>query len=182
MNKIVCTLFALLLAIPALAQIDTGSIVGTVRDPTGAVVPNASVTLTNTATGVARTSATNEAGEYQFNALVPGTYSVKASATGFASQQRNDVTIEVQSRPSVDFDLKIGDAAQTIEVQAGTPLLETQTADVGGVVAERPIRDLPLNGRRYADLALLEPGIQKNYTNGNNMAPDRFSSNGNLEV
>jgi len=182
MNKIVCTLFALLLAIPALAQIDTGSIVGTVRDPTGAAVPNASVTLTNTATGVARTSATNEAGEYQFNALVPGTYSVKASATGFASQQRNDVTIEVQSRPSVDFDLKIGDAAQTIEVQAGTPLLETQTADVGGVVAERPIRDLPLNGRRYADLALLEPGIQKNYTNGNNMAPDRFSSNGNLEV
>ena len=182
MTRMLRTVLALLLVVPAFAQTDTGSLVGTVRDPTGAAVPNASVTLTNSATGVSRTSTTNESGAYQFNALLAGSYNVKASAPGFASQIRNDVAIDIQSRPSVDFELKIGDAAQTIEVEAGTPLLETQTADVGGVVAERPIRDLPLNGRRYADLALLEPGIQKNYTNGNNQAPDRFSSNGNLEV
>ena len=82
----------------------------------------------------------------------------------------------------MDFSLKVGAVTDTVEVQASSALLQTQSADVGGVVQEKQIRDLPLNGRRYADLALLEAGIQKNYTNPNNMAPDRFSSNGNLET
>ena len=166
----------------AWSQLDTGSIVGTVRDPSGAAVPKAAVTVTNTATGVAVTSETNAAGEYQVTALIPGTYSVKVTAPGFAAQVNNAVEIHVQSRLSVDFSLNVGEVTQTMEVQAATPLLQTETADVGGVVQERQIVDLPLNGRRYADLALLEAGIQKNLTNQNNTAPDRFSSNGNLET
>src|SRR5439155_6022378 len=75
----------------------------------------------------------------------------------------------------------VGQVSQVVEVTAATPLLQTQTADVGGVVGARQIVDLPLNGRRYADLALLEPGVQKYYS-ANNPAPDRFSSNGNLEL
>jgi Carboxypeptidase regulatory-like domain len=165
-----------------LAQIDTGAIVGTVRDPSGAAVPSATMTVTNAATGISQTTTTNGAGEYQFTALVPGTYSVKAAAAGFSTQVNNSVPVDVQSRPAIDFTLQVGEARQVVEVQASTPLLQTQTADVGGVMQEKQIVDLPLNGRRYADLVLLEAGIQKNLTNTNNTAPDRFSSNGNLEL
>ncbi|MEO8130699.1 MAG: TonB-dependent receptor, partial [Bryobacteraceae bacterium] len=164
------------------AQIDTGAIVGTVRDSSGAAVVKATITLTNAATGVVQTTTSNEAGQYQFSAVLPGNYSVKGSAPGFATQVQKDIEIHVQSRPSVDFTLSVGEVTQVLEVQATTQLLQTQSADVGGVVQERQIRDLPLNGRRYADLALLEPGVQKNLTNQNNQAPDRFSSNGNLET
>jgi Carboxypeptidase regulatory-like domain/TonB dependent receptor-like, beta-barrel len=178
------SVFALLLALanPSAAQIDTGAIVGTVRDSSGAAVPKAVVTITNGATGVKRTVPTNDAGEYQFTALPPGTYSVRVTAAGFGPQEQKDIELHVQSRPSVDFSLKVGAVTETVQVQSAGALLQTQSADVGGVVQERQIRDLPLNGRRYADLALLEPGIQKNLTNSNNTAPDRFSSNGNLET
>ncbi len=145
-------------------------------------VANATITLTNKANGQVLTTKTNSVGEYQFNAMHPGHYTVKAEMSGFTSQQIGDVEVDVQSRPSVDFTLQVGNVTQTLEVQATTPLLDTQTAELGGVVHSEQIVDLPLNGRRYADLALLEPGIQKNLTNTNNTAPDRFSSNGNLET
>jgi hypothetical protein len=164
------------------AQIDTGAIVGTVKDASGAVVPNAAVELTNNATAEKQNAVTNAAGEYQFIALRPGVYSVRVSAQGFGPQVRNRIEIHVQSRPSVDFSLSVGTVSETVEVTAAEPLLQTQDAVLGGVVQTRQINDLPLNGRRYADLALLEPGIQKNLTNPNNTAPDRFSSNGNLET
>ncbi|MCU1233364.1 MAG: TonB-dependent receptor [Candidatus Solibacter sp.] len=174
--------FFFLINNPVDAQIDTGAIVGTVRDASGAAIPKAAVTLTQAATGLNQNTATNDAGEYQFIALPPGTYSVKATAPGFGPQVQNDIDLHVQSRPSVDFSLKVGAVTDTVEVQSTSVLLQTQSADVGGVVQEKQIRDLPLNGRRYADLALLEAGIQKNLTNPNNTAPDRFSSNGNLET
>lgn len=181
--KVSTTLAFLFLAAGAsLAQIDTGAIVGTVRDASNAAVPRASVTLANAATGITQNTVTNESGEYQFTALPPGTYSVRATAPGFSAQVQNDIDLHVQSRPSVDFNLKVGEVSETVEVTSAGAVLQTQTADVGGVVQEKQIRDLPLNGRRYADLALLEAGIQKNYTNPNNTAPDRFSSNGNLET
>lgn len=164
------------------AQIDRGSIVGSVRDSTGGTIAGATVTVTEKSTSVTLTGKTNSSGEYQFNALKPGSYSVKASMEGFSSQEFPDVVVEVQGRPSIEFNLQVGSVSQTLEVKEQTPLLNTETADVGGVVRERQIVDLPLNGRRYSDLALLEPGIQRNLTNTNNTAPDRFSSNGNLET
>jgi hypothetical protein len=172
---------AILAAVAAYAQIDTGAIVGSVLDPSGAAVPKATVTATNVATNEVLTTVTNSAGQYQFISLRVGTYNVKATAQGFAAAVVSNVQIDVQSRPSIDFSLKVGDATQQIQVEATAPLLNTQTADVGGVVAQQQIRDLPLNGRRYADLALLEAGIQKDPT-VSNAAPDRFSSNGNLET
>ena len=167
----------------ALAQIDTGSVVGTVRDASGAAIPKASVTLTNKATAQTSTTITNDVGEYQFPALHPGDYSVKAVAKGFSAQEFADVHVDVQSRPSIDFTLQVGNVSQTLEVQSIAPLLDTQTAELGGVVNEQQIVDLPLNGRRYADLALLEAGTFK-MPNSEvaNAAPDRFSSNGNLET
>jgi hypothetical protein len=170
------------LAQPVAAQIDTGAIVGTVTDQSGASIPKASIVVTNESTGVVRNTQTNESGQYQVTALIPGRYAVKASASGFGSELRGGIQIDVQSRPAIDFALKVGHATQTIEVSSVTPVLQTQTADVGAVVQQQQINDLPLNGRRYSDLSLLEAGITRNLTNTNNTAPDRFSSNGNWET
>jgi hypothetical protein len=164
------------------AQIDTGSIVGVVRDPSGAAIAGATVTLKNNATSVTRVVTTNEEGGYQFAAIIPGTYSVQVSAANFESAISTNIEINVQSRPAIDFALKVGQSTQVIEVSSISPVLQTETADVGGVVQSQQINDLPLNGRRYSDLALLEAGIQRNQVNQNNQAPDRFSSNGNLET
>src|SRR5690242_8964555 len=139
-------------------QIDTGSIIGTVQDPSGSALANAGLTATNEASGSILTTKANDAGQYQFSDLRPGDYTVKASAPGFSAQLVRDVHIDVQTRARVDFSLKVGQVTEVLEIQAVTPLLQTQDADVGGVVLENQIRDLPLNGRRYADLALLEAG------------------------
>ena len=106
------------LAAAAFGQIDTGSIVGTVRDSSGASIPNAAITLTNKATNVNLNTTSNDAGEYQFNALHPGSYSVKAVVSGFSAQQFSDVQIDVQTRQSVDFTLQVGNVTQTLEVQS----------------------------------------------------------------
>jgi hypothetical protein len=174
--------FALLISTALFAQIDTGSIVGIVTDSSGAAIKGATVTLTNTGTGVTRVATTNDDGGYQFAALIPGIYSVKASAAGFDATVRTNIEIDVQSRPAIDFSLKVGQSKEVVEVTSVTPVLQTESADVGGVVQKEQINDLPLNGRRYSDLALLEAGIQRNQVNQNNTAPDRFSSNGNLET
>jgi Carboxypeptidase regulatory-like domain len=165
------------------SQIDTGAIVGTVRDASGAPIPNATVSATNKATNQVSNSETNGAGEYAFNVLHAGTYSVRASVSGFTTQEFTDVQVDVQSRILRDFGLQVGNVTQTLEVQSTAPLLDTQTADLGGVVNEQQIVDLPLNGRRYSDLALLEAGTFKAPNNlVANAAPDRFSANGNLET
>jgi len=168
-------------ALPAIAQIDRGAIVGRVTDASGAVVPKASVVVTNKDTGVAVTTSTNEAGEYQVLALIPGTYSVRVSSQGFDSVLRDNIALHVQDRLSVEVSLKVGSVSQEVIVTGAEPLLQTESADVGNVVDTRLVNDLPLNGRRYADLALLEAGVQKFYS-ANNPAPDRFSVNGNLET
>ena len=173
--------FLVMGALSAFAQVDRGVMVGRVLDASGAVVPNAIVTVTNKATGVALTSPVNDAGEYQVLSLIPGTYSVKVTAEGFEGALRDNVVVHVQDRISLEFTLKVGSVKQEVLVTGNEPLLQTQTADVGNVVDSQRVNDLPLNGRRYADLALLEPGVQKFYA-ANNPAPDRFSVNGNLEL
>jgi Carboxypeptidase regulatory-like domain/TonB dependent receptor len=166
---------------PAWGQIDRGAIVGKISDASGAIVQKATVVITNKATGVSQIASVNDAGEYQVLTLLPGVYTVKVSADGFQTAVEDDIEIHVQDRLSVNFVMKVGSVSQEVLVTGAEPLLQTQTADVGGVVNEEQINDLPLNGRRYADLALLEPGVQKFY-GAANPAPDRFSVNGNLEL
>ena len=180
--KLVLLALTFLLSSSLYAQIDTGSIVGIVKDPSGAVISGATVTLKNSATGVTRVVTTNQDGGYQFAAVTPGVYSVQASSANFESAISNNIEIDVQSRPAIDFTLRLGQSTQVVEVSSAAPVLQTESADVGGVVQGEQIVDLPLNGRRYSDLALLEAGIQRNQVNQNNTAPDRFSSNGNLET
>src|SRR6202030_4055229 len=127
---------AVILLLPrfASAQIDTGSVVGIVSDPSGAAIPGATVTLSNEASGVSRSVSTNGDGEYQFAAVIPGTYSVQATAQNFESAVSTHVEVDVQSRPAINFTLKVGTSSQVVEVSSITPVLQTETADVGGVV------------------------------------------------
>ena len=179
--RIVLTLFLLCAAQSSLGQLDAGSITGTLRDPSGAVIVGATVTIRNVATGVTTILKSNNDGTYQALALIPGTYSVEASAAGFSTAKNATVEIHVKTRAEVDFNLVPGAATDTIEIRSNFQGLQTQSADVGNVIGTTQINDLPLNARRYADLALLEPGIFKN-PGAANPAPDRFSSNGNLET
>lgn len=165
----------------ASAQIDTGTITGTLHDQQDAVVPGATVTIRNIATGVSSVTKTNGNGTYEVLSLIPGMYSVEVSAAGFGGAKNPGVEIHVKSRVEVDFTLKVGATSDQVEVNEAAVLLQTQSADVGTVVGAQQINDLPLNSRRYADLALLSPGIFKNPSVAN-AAPDRFSSNGNSET
>lgn len=179
--RLLLPLCLLLGAVHAHAQLDNGSITGTARDVSGAVIAGASVTIRNVATGVTTTLTTNQDGVYQALALIPGTYEVEVASPGFGTSKQTGIEVHVKTRAQVDFELKAGSQNDTVEVSAEVLGLQTQSADVGNIVSTTQINDLPLNARRYADLALLEPGIFKNPAVANN-APDRFSSNGNLET
>ncbi|MGH9397107.1 MAG: carboxypeptidase-like regulatory domain-containing protein [Terriglobia bacterium] len=134
-------------ASPLWGQIDRGAIVGAVRDSSGAVIPNATVTVANKDTGVSVSTQTNSDGAYQVLALIPGTYSAAASASGFGKQTQSGIVIHVQSRLNVNFSLNVGAVRQEVVVTTLPELLQTQTAAVGHVIGSRQIVDLPLNGR-----------------------------------
>ena len=118
----------------AIAQQSTASVNGAVEDQTGAVVPNAQVKLTNTGTGVVRTTTTNSTGIYTFPSVVPGVYSMQVSAHGFAPQSQPPVTLQVDQVATFDFHLKVGSTSSTVTVTGTPPALETSTAQIGTVV------------------------------------------------
>jgi len=139
------------------------AITGEVRDQTGAVVPNARITATNVATNVSRSTATNAAGIYSFPDLIPATYQITVSATGFQTAT-STVEIQVQQTARVDFILTLGQASQTVEVSALAASLTTENATVGTVIAEKNINDLPLNGRNFLQLVALAPNVTYGFT------------------
>ena len=151
--------FLLALVAPAFAQIDTASIVGTVTDQSGAVLPGVTVTATQDATGVTTTAVTNTRGEYVFPNLKVGRYTVAAELSGFKRALQREVALNVQGRSEVNFQLAVGDLSEEVVVSGRPELLQTQSADIGNVVDERQVRDLPLLGRRYSELAFLTPGV-----------------------
>ena len=143
----------LLLATATLrAQQTSGSVVGTVTDNTGAVVSGATVTLTDVDTGDRRTATTNSAGDYQFVNLMPGNYRVDVENSGFKHFIRTNVVVQVQGSTRVDASLELGNVSETVEVTAQAPLVETQQATIGQVVAGRAVTELPLNGRNVFNL------------------------------
>lgn len=148
----------LLSAGSAAAQIDTAAIVGTVRDASGAVLPGVTITATHDASGVALSVTTNSAGQFVFPSVRVGKYTVAAELQGFRRALQKDVTLQVQDRTEVNFALELGAVSEEVFVR-GRTVLQTQTADIGNVVDERQVRDLPLLGRRYSELALLSPGV-----------------------
>ncbi|MBM3783803.1 MAG: carboxypeptidase regulatory-like domain-containing protein [Acidobacteria bacterium] len=152
--------FLLILAFSLTARSQTfGDITGEVKDSTGAVVPSARVTATNSATNTSRDTVTNEAGIYRFPSLVPGMYAVRVEASGFRAAVRNGIELQVQQTATIDFALTVGQVNETVEVSATASLLNTQDATVGTVIEQRRIVDLPLNGRNFLQLVSLSPNV-----------------------
>jgi hypothetical protein len=151
--------FALLLLMPALAQQTTGSISGTVADTSGAVIPGVEVKLTNTNTGSISSTKTDHAGNYLFLLLPPGTYSIDVSNKGFKTYRREGIIVEVNRSLGVPVTLAVGATTETIEVVAGTPLLDPNTSSVGTTVTNRSVADLPVLGRNVSSLANLVPTV-----------------------
>ena len=161
------------------AQADTGSIQGTIKDPSGAVIPNAKVTLTNEGTNLALTVTAGGDGGYIFSAVKIGIYSVSAEIQGFAKAIQPHITLNIQQQLVVDLTLKPGMVTQTIEVTGAPPALQTQNASLGQVVNARNVNDLPLNGRNFTFLAQLAAGVNtpEPDTRGNAQS-GAFSANG----
>jgi hypothetical protein len=164
---------------PLHAQADTGSIQGTIKDQSGAVIPGAKVTLTNEGTNLTITVTSAGDGSYIFVPVKIGVYAVSAEAPGFAKAVQPHITLNIQQQLVVDLTLKPGMVTQTIEVTAAPPVLQTLNASVGQVVNSRNVNNLPLNGRNFTFLAQLAAGVNtpEADTRGN-AASGAFSANG----
>jgi hypothetical protein len=144
----------------AYAQFDTASVVGTVKDNTGAVVPGATVMLTNLDTGIAVTRVSDENGNYEFMTVRAGRYKVTAELEGFSIALADNVDITVGARQRVDLQLKPGNVNETVEVVGAATRLETDSSQRGQLITGQQAVELPLNGREYSSLALLSPGVR----------------------
>ncbi len=170
-------LIVLAFAATALAQVDTAALVGTVHDASGAVVPNATVTVTEVNTNSKTVLHTDDSGNYASPPLKVGTYNVVAEAGGFKSQTRTNLTLQVQDRVRIDFEMQVGAVTENVTVEAEQSVIQTETSSLGQVVNARQMVDLPLNGRNYLDLATLTSGVVRvEGTNGN--AGGGFVANG----
>ncbi len=134
------------------------TIVGDITDSSGAVAPNVTVTVINEGTKIERKVQTNDAGQYRITPLNPGTYTIQVESTGFKREVRSGVVLEVAAVLEVDFDLKVGEVTETVNVTGVTPVLQTEDASVGNVVNAEELKNLPVNGRNYTRLILLMSG------------------------
>jgi len=169
----------LICASPARSQVDSGSILGTVNDQSGAVIAAAKVTLTSEATGVTLTTTTGPEGVYKFSPVRIGSYRIDVSYAGFESVTAKGVQVNIGADVVQNFTLKPGNVSQTVEVNAEAPLLQSQSAAVGQIVDTNTVNNLPLNGRNFTFLAQVSAGVNTPQadTRGN-AASGAFSANG----
>src|SRR6516165_3607403 len=161
------------------AQIDTGSILGTISDSTGAVIPSAKVSLTNEGTNLTIMTASKGDGTYIFTPVKIGSYAVTAESAGFEKVTQTHITVNIDQQVVVNLTLKPGQVTETVEVTAAPALLQTQTAAVGQVVGTQSVNNLPLNGRNFTFLAQVVAGVNTPQadTRGN-AASGAFAANG----
>ena len=165
---VVGLLVSLLWSAEAAAQA-TAQITGSVKDQSGAVLPGVDVSVTQTDTGLMRNTVTNEAGAYVLSNLPIGPYRLEATLSGFRTYVQTGIVLQVNSNPTVDVALGLGDVAETVQVQANAALVETRNPGVGQVVNNQQILELPLNGRQVTDLITLAGGaVQNGSTRANN--------------
>jgi len=164
----------ILLASHADAQTSGATLSGTVTDQSGGVVPQATISIKNVATGITRSNTTSAAGFYSAPNLLPGIYEVKAEAQGFTSKLQTGVNLTVGEQQVLNFSLQVGQMSQTVEVNTEAPNVDLASSTISAVVSSTTVRELPLNGRSWTDLATLQPGVnsiqtQPDFTAG----PDR---------
>jgi hypothetical protein len=169
----IATVFSLCTSFSVVAQVDSGKIVGTVKDASGAIISAATVTVTETQTNAEKKIATNSAGEYVVTELKPGIYTVKAERAGFKTALEAAFKLDINQVVRVDFSLIVGSVQEQVIVTAAEPLLESETSSIGQVIDESRVHQLPLNGRDFIQLAYLSPGV--------NMGPASTGSTGNVQ-
>src|ERR1700720_3033843 len=161
-GKGVCALgvvAVLLFSLSLFSQVNTGTISGVVQDTSGAVIGGATVTVRNVDTGIATTITSDVGGRYVVPNLTVGNYEVRGQQAGFRTEIRSGITLTVGREEVINLTLNVGQVADTVTVTAEAPVIETTTAAMSSLVDDRTIRDLPLNGRSYDQLALLQPGV-----------------------
>jgi hypothetical protein len=142
----------MLAAIPAMAQLPTGTIAGVVKDASGGTVPDATVTASSVETDAVKTTTTGPDGAYRFSALQPGHYNVKVEKSGFKTQNQTGFTLDVAQELVVNAALEVGSSTQEVTVTGEAPLVETGTSALSGLVNDTKVAELPLNGRDFVDL------------------------------
>ena len=167
--RAIAVLFLLCVLTPGIApaQSPAGTIAGVVRDSSGAVVPGVQVEAVNAATGLVRTSATSEQGDYGLPALLPGDYQLSVEAAGFERIVRS-VIVEAGGTTTVNFDLRVGEVKESVTAEAISPQIHFDSASIRGLITRGEIEGLPLNGRSFYELAKLEPGVQPASRGSNN--------------
>lgn len=177
-RTIVLALAGLAGADAAHAQVTTGTIVGTVKDAQGAAVPGAAVTISNQGQGTASTHATDADGSFNAPFLIPGVYDVTIELAGFRKHVHRGVVLQVNQRARVDVALEIGGLTESTEVIGLAPLTRTDSAEMGEVIDERAVRELPLNGRNFATLVYLAPGVTPGQAGENLSGASTFNPRG----
>ncbi|MGD0579396.1 MAG: carboxypeptidase-like regulatory domain-containing protein [Bryobacteraceae bacterium] len=142
----------------SLAQQASATVTGVVSDPSGAAVPSAQIALTNLNTSVVRSTTANNEGAYSLLNVMPGSYKIQASAKGFSTMTQTGITLEVNQTATFDFHLKVGEAQSTVTVEATAAAVESSTSELGAVVNNRDVVELPLNGRNFTQLLTITPG------------------------
>lgn len=176
-------LILLMYAFAAWAPAQTlGEITGEVKDQSGAMVPGAAISVSNTATNASRSTVANSSGLYSFPGLTPGMYQVTAKAAGFETVVKTNIELQVQQTARVDFTLAVGQATQTVEVAANAALLTTESATVGTVIERARIAELPLNGRSFFSLVALSPNVTYGFVPAAQAAGRLGGSRGSLTI
>src|SRR5882757_8383446 len=155
----------------AYAQVAGATLTGTVKDSSGGFIPNAQVAITDVSTGVTRTVSPGGAGLYTAPNLLPGIYEIRVTAMGFSTQVQKDITLTVGAQQVLDFTMRVGQMSQTVEVTTEAPTVELTSSTLSAQVNAATVRELPLNGRSWTDLANLQPGVagietQANFATG----------------
>jgi Carboxypeptidase regulatory-like domain len=156
------------------------TIVGTVTDASGSVVPNVTVTITNTGTGEARTSTTNDTGQYVAPGLIIGSYNVTAKASGFGAAEKNGVVLNVNDRARVDFVLKVGSISENVTVEANAVQVQSDSSEVSTVISGQQVAELGVNGRSVYSLYALTPGASS--VQGDLVIPTPVSGDSNVSI
>src|SRR6266581_9389365 len=151
--------FCLMVSLPLHAQVAGATLSGTVTDQSGGVLPQAAISIKNIATGITRSSTTSTAGFYSVPNLLPGTYEIRAAAQGFSSVVQTGITLTVGEQQVLNFTLQVGQITQTVEVTTEAPNVQLASSSISAVINSTTVRELPLNGRSWTDLATLQPGV-----------------------
>ena len=157
---LVTLFFTLMAGVVAHAQVTGATVSGTVTDPSGGVVANATISATNTATAVTRETTSDSAGLYNLPNLIPGTYEVKVTSAGFSTAVQSNLTLSVGQQQQLNFSLKVGAATTMVQVTEEAPQIDLTSSALSGQVESETVRELPLNGRDWTSLAVLQPGVK----------------------